>query len=326
MDQGRPDALLQRLSEYLALELKFKPNLQLPVCSPGGEVTVGIRDGTANVLRCLKVWYDMPPEVLFVAVNLVDRFLTKMKARPKHMACIAIASFQLSCSLVCGGAPGSPPVPEAAEVAAISQCKCTPGDLHRMQTIITSKLGVGVHDGAAPITAVDFLRVFHQLFLSVDQGQVYARMVDGAELCQKLEIVACDAAVSNFRPCEIALVVICATMDAGVSRLEHRPNSDDVLAVVNFATQLQQLCKIEESSFYECHEAVLMIIGRYNSQRQMPNRQRLVWKLSHRTLRYLRPTDKLVTTLPTITEHSLSPARADSTSEEDSWSGDEWSI
>lgn len=47
----------------------------------GGEVTVGIRDGTAHVLRCLKVWYDMPSEVLFVAVNLVDRFLTKMKVR-----------------------------------------------------------------------------------------------------------------------------------------------------------------------------------------------------------------------------------------------------
>lgn len=42
---------------------------------------MGIRDGTAHVLRCLKVWYDMPSEVLFVAVNLVDRFLTKMKVR-----------------------------------------------------------------------------------------------------------------------------------------------------------------------------------------------------------------------------------------------------
>lgn len=71
-------------------------------------------------------------------------------------------------------------------------------------------------------------------------------MVDGGELCQKLEIVACDAAVSNFRPCEVALVVICAQMDAGVSRLEHRPSNDHVLVVVNFASQLQQLCKVGE--------------------------------------------------------------------------------
>lgn len=69
-------------------------------------------------------------------------------------------------------------------------------------------------------------------------------MVDGGELCQRLEIVACDAAVSNFRPCEVALVVICAQMDAGVSRLDQTPSSDGVLAVVNFATQLQQLCKV----------------------------------------------------------------------------------
>lgn len=43
------------------------------------EITTGIRDGSAHVLRCLKVWYDLPSDVLFVAINLMDRFLTKMK-------------------------------------------------------------------------------------------------------------------------------------------------------------------------------------------------------------------------------------------------------
>uniref|UniRef100_A0A1B6FGZ6 Cyclin N-terminal domain-containing protein n=1 Tax=Cuerna arida TaxID=1464854 RepID=A0A1B6FGZ6_9HEMI len=325
MDQGPPDALqplLNQLTEYLALELKFKPNLQLPLCSPGGDVTVGIRDGTAHVLRCLKIWYDMPSEVLFVAVNLVDRFLSKMKAHPKHMACIAIASFQLAAEMVCRGKVGSPQVPQAIEVAAISQCKCTNGDLQRMQGIITSKLGS--QDGSLPITAVDFLKVFHTLFLAVDEGNVYSTMVEGSELCHKLEIVACDAAVSNFRPCEVALVVICVQMDAGVPRLTHRPAHEHVAVVVNFATHLQKHCKIDEFSFYECHEAVLMIIGRYNSQQQTPNRQRLVWKLSHRTLRHLRPTDRLVKTLPTINEHALT--RSDSTSSEDSWVEEEWPV
>lgn len=321
MDQGPPDALqplLNQLTEYLALELKFKPNLQLPACSPGGDVTVGIRDGTAHVLRCLKVWYDMPSEVLFIAINLVDRFLTKMKARPKHMACIAIASFQLAAEMVCKGKVGTPAVPEAIEVAAISQCKCTIGDLSRMQDIITAKLATQ----DPPVTSVDFLRIFHTLLLAVDQADVYSRMVDGAKLCQKLEIVACDAAVSNLRPCEVALVVICSQMDAGLSRLQHRPTTDHVLAIVNFATQLQQLCQIEESSFYQCHEAVLMILGRYNAQRQMPHRQRLVWKLSHRTLRYLRPTDKLIKTLPTISEHAL----AREISPDDAWVNPDWPI
>jgi hypothetical protein len=43
------------------------------------EITTGIRDGSAHVLRCLKVWYDLPSDVLFVAINFMDRFLTKMK-------------------------------------------------------------------------------------------------------------------------------------------------------------------------------------------------------------------------------------------------------
>lgn len=61
-----------------------------------GEITIGTRDGAAHVLRCLKVWYDLPNDVLFTAINLVDRFLTKMKVRPKHMACISIGSFHLA--------------------------------------------------------------------------------------------------------------------------------------------------------------------------------------------------------------------------------------
>lgn len=61
-----------------------------------GEITIGTRDGAAHVLRCLKVWYDLPHDVLFTAINLVDRFLTKMKVRPKHMACISVGSLILA--------------------------------------------------------------------------------------------------------------------------------------------------------------------------------------------------------------------------------------
>ena len=39
---------------------------------------------------------------------------------------------------------------------------------------------------------------------------------------------------------------------------------------------------------------------------QVPHRQRLVWKLSNRTLRHLRPTDRLRPTLPKICEEAAS--------------------
>lgn len=61
-----------------------------------GEVTCGTRDGAAQVLRCLKMWYELPSDVLFTAINMVDRFLTKMKVKPKHIACISVGSFLLA--------------------------------------------------------------------------------------------------------------------------------------------------------------------------------------------------------------------------------------
>ncbi|XP_075227927.1 cyclin G [Lycorma delicatula] len=310
LDLGPPDALLGAL----VLEYKYQPKLQLPQLSQGGEVTVGIRDGSAHVLRCLKVWYDMPSEVLFVALNLMDRFLTKMKVKPKHMACISVASFQLASRVVCNCEP--------LDVAVISQCKCTMGDLVRMQGIIANKLG---QDNNIPITSLTFLRLFHSLFSALDIGHVYARCVGGEDdIWQRLEIIACDAVCANFRPCEVALVLLCCQMDSTVPQLQPPPSAADVMRLITFASHLQHLCKIPESSFNACHEAVLAVVARYNGEYQMPHRQRLVWRVSQRTLRYLRPTDKLVKTLPTIAEHGQLhiPARArrgSSSSSDDSW-------
>ncbi|RZF45191.1 hypothetical protein LSTR_LSTR009962 [Laodelphax striatellus] len=289
-----PDALLT----HIVLEQKYQPHLKLPTHSQkcSGEVTVGIRNGSAHVLRCLKVWYDMPSEVLFVALNVMDRFLTRMKVKPKHMACISVSSFQLACKVVCDCEP--------LDVAVISQCKCSVGDLTRMQAIIATKLGLQVEGGGTPTTALTFLRLFHAACLN-HHDRLYQRLVgEGDDMWQRLEIVMCDAVCANFRACEVALVVLCCQMDTAVSQLQPAASSSDVLSLVAFVSHLQVACNISEASFSACHEAVLTVVAQYNGETQMPHRQRLVWRVSQRTLRYLRPTDKLSRpTLPTIMEH-----------------------
>jgi len=321
-DTLRP--LLQQLDEALSLEGKFQAHLLLPsTLQDSQEVTFGIRDGSANVLRCLKVWYDLPSDVLFVAVNLMDRFLTKMKVRPKHMACISIAAFQLASHMVCGGAG-----PGATDVCAISQCKCTLGDLNRMQAVISSKLSA--ENESSPITALVFLRIFHGLLTAIDVDGIYARAVGEHDMLLRLEVLACDAGCSNFRACEVALVLLCSQLDSGVAALKPAPPASGVIALISFVANLQQHCKISERAFYSCHLAVLNILARYNAELQLPHRQRLVWKLSQRTLRSLRPTERLVTTLPTIDEHGqlhITPGcrRSGSfSSSDESWSGMSW--
>ncbi|EFX85006.1 hypothetical protein DAPPUDRAFT_238437 [Daphnia pulex] len=91
---------LQQQQQALAHEAKFQPKLQLLSTASNtgesGEITCAMRDGAAHVLRSLKVWYDIPCAVLLDALNMMDWFMSRIKARPKHLSCIAISSFHLA--------------------------------------------------------------------------------------------------------------------------------------------------------------------------------------------------------------------------------------
>ena len=89
---------LRQLDQALELEIKYRGAVQPSSTnaasvglgnqngtgnaihgSMGATITSGMRDGSAHVLRCLKVWYDLPSDVFFGAVSSIDRFLAKMK-------------------------------------------------------------------------------------------------------------------------------------------------------------------------------------------------------------------------------------------------------
>ncbi|XP_046475941.1 cyclin G isoform X1 [Neodiprion pinetum] len=342
-----PDAihpLVEQLQEALVLETKYQPNLQLPITTQNDEITIGARDGSAHVLRCLKVWYDLPSDVFFIAINLMDRFLTKMKARPKHMACISVSSFHIAAVQMAQSL-------DADHLVSISQCKCTGGDLKRMSEVIRNKLGWD--SGVQVVTALTFLRLFNVMFHAaagqLGLADLYANIVKESELLLRLEMVACDGNCASLRPSEVALVLLCTYLDSAVNRLDSNADATmslagiagpstsnstvsanpahQMLRLVDFAAELQKICKIPDESFYRTHELVGAILSKYNAQEQTPHRQRLVWRLSSRTARLLRPTDKFTSVLPAIAEHAPIPSpsriRCGSISSSSSWSSEE---
>ncbi|CAL7952451.1 unnamed protein product [Xylocopa violacea] len=321
-----PDAihpLLEQLQEALVLEVKYQPNLQLPSISQNDELTIGARDGSAHVLRCLKVWYDLPSDVFFVAINLMDRFLTKMKARPKHMACISVSAFHIAAVQLAQSL-------DADHLVSISQCKCTGGDLKRMSEVIRNKLEWA--PGTRPVTSLTFIRLFNAMFLAIASqlglGDVYSSIVTESELLLRLEMVACDGNCASLKPSEVALVLLCTYLDGAVNRLDTNTDAPisataissssiintsltsrhQMLRLLDFAIELQKICKISDTSFFSTHEAVGAILSKYNAQEQTPHRQRLIWRLSSRTARLLRPTDKFISVLPAIAEHAPVPS------------------
>ena len=85
-------SFLRKLDQALELEVKFRGAAQPPSGIAGrpeaaGSITSGMRDGSAHVLRCLKVWYDLPSDVLFNAISSIDRFLAKMKVSKVSTSC-----------------------------------------------------------------------------------------------------------------------------------------------------------------------------------------------------------------------------------------------
>lgn len=294
------EQMMSKLSELLALEPKYQPNLYLPQQSCNGEITIGTRDGAAHVLRCLKVWYELPNDVLFAAINLVDRFLTKMKVRPKHMACISVSSFHLAVQQL------NLQQIDTEDLVAISQCRCTSRDLVRMADIVANKLGVQMN--SPPVTALSFIRLFYYMFENAAEAlglsSIFSSAISLADLEMRLEILACDASCASIRPSELALVMIFTQMDVHVSaNKEHGLYNQQIHDLVDYAIQLQKFCRIPDSSFFYSHSIVAKILSQYNGQHKMPYKQRLVWKLSSRTMKVLRPTDKLTSYLPTIAEH-----------------------
>ncbi|GAB1867594.1 Cyclin-G1 [Camponotus japonicus] len=324
-----PDAIpsleLQELQEDLVLnlvqEVKFQPNLDdLPPTREGVQneyISIAARDKSAYILRCLKVMYDLSSDVFFMAINLMDCFLTRMNAKQKYMACISVSAFYTA------AVQQMQPL-DADHLVSISQCRCTADDLRRMSQLIQDKLERA--PGTRPITALTFLRLFNNMFHAVARqlhlGDVYASITNESELILRLEMVACDGNCASLKPSEVALMLLCSYLDASVNRLM-TANTEATVSnlshnalipppyqrlrdeLTQFAAKLREKCNISEESFRSTHGAVSAILSKYNAQEQAnkTHKQKLIWKLSPRTAGVLRPSQNFYSDLPAIAEH-----------------------
>lgn len=178
-----------------------------------------------------------------------------------------------------------------------------------MADIIANKLGVQMQ--TSPITAFTFIRIFYFIFKNAAEqlgiSEFYNNAISLSDLEMRAEVLACDASCASIRASELALVLICTQMDAHVNNNNNNNAGaidQQLHGLVDYAIEMQRLCRIPDSSFFHSHSTVAKILSQYNGQHKMPYKQRLVWKLSSRTLRVLRPTDKLTSYLPTIEEHN----------------------
>ena len=102
-----------------------------------------------------------------------------------------------------------------------------------------------------PANGLAFIRLFYYIFRNAANelglSDFYNSAIVLSDLEQKMEILACDASCASIRPSELALVMLCTQMDASVSTLE--AGSQQIHGLVDYAIQLQKLCRVSCFSF-----------------------------------------------------------------------------
>ena len=173
----------------------------------------------------------------------------------------------------------------------ISQCKCTAGDIMRMEKIVEAKLGCLPQE--EPVTTLTFLSLYHSLIESALPSVLLQQQLDMSTLSCKLETICCDASYAAFPSSRLAL----ALLFVEVGRLQGAPESaSEAAQIANVLIELQQLLQIADQTLHDCMTMLTSILAPYDGYAGYApsHRQRLTWKLSRRTLRQLRPTGKLL--------------------------------
>ncbi|XP_053319384.1 cyclin-G1 [Spea bombifrons] len=280
--------LLCQLNSLLEQELKNQPKacgLRLieTAHDNGLRMTARLRDFEVKDLLSLTQFFGFSTETFSLAVNLMDRFLSKMKIQPKHLGCVGLTCFYLSVKAT----EEERNVPLATDLIRISQYKFTVFDMMRMEKIVLEKLGWKVK----ATTACHLLQLYHSLVyenLTIERKKLF--MLEKLET--QLKACHCRIGFSKAKPSALALSVLALEVQ------------EQKLFELNDAIEyLREYSKISCRDLLCWKELVFKCLAEYSTSRcSKPNVQKLKWIVSGRTARQLKHSYYRIAHLPTIPE------------------------
>ncbi|XP_032067711.1 cyclin-G1 [Thamnophis elegans] len=282
--------LLVQLSALLEQELQSQPKLSgLRIIESAHDnrfqMTARLRDFEVKDLLSLIQFFSFRTETFSLAVNLLDRFLSKMKVESKCLGCVGLSCFYLAVKVM----EEESNIPLATDLIRISQYRFTVSDLMRMEGIILKKL----HRKVKATTAFQFL----QLYCSILGESINCERKDNLKLDRleaQLKACHCRLILSKAKPSVLALSIMALEAE-----------EEKVPELVEIIQCLRIHSKINSSEFSFWKELVSKCLSEYSSSKcSKPNGQKLKWIVSGRTARQLKPSYYRIAHLPTIPETS----------------------
>lgn len=244
LENQRLSFLLEVLiSKEAQMEKVYVPKILI---NQDGTISPGQRDEVILWLVQLKYQFSIYPETLALAICLLDRFLTTVKARPKYLRCIAVSCFFLAAKTM----EEDERIPVLQVLARDSLCGCSPAEILRMERIILDKLNWDLHTA----TPLDFLHTFHAIALSVNPQLIAGlpKMKPSQHAAvltsQLLQCMACSHLL-QFKGSMLALAII--SLEVEILR-------PDWLALT---IELMQKVKMDSSQLIHCRELVAQYLS-----------------------------------------------------------------
>ncbi|NWT97100.1 CCNG1 protein, partial [Urocynchramus pylzowi] len=280
--------LLLELPAMLEQELRAQPRaaglrLLEAAHDNGLRLTARLRDFEVKDLLSLTQFFGFHTETFSLAVNFLDRFLSKMKVQPKHLGCVGLSCFYLAVK----ASEEERNVPLATDLIRISQYRFTVSDMMRMEKIILEKLCWKVK----AITAFQFLQLYHS-FIHESLSCERRKHLNFERLETQLKACYCRIIFSKAKPSVLALSILALEIE-----------EQKLLELTEALEFLQLHSKISNRELIFWKELVLKCLTEYSSSKcSKPNVQKLKWIVSGRTARQLKHSYYRITHLPTIPE------------------------
>lgn len=254
------------LEEALAVENIYRPNLLViqDELQPR-EVTVSDRDRAVNILRLLRIWFDVPHGVFFTAATYLDLFLSRLKVQEKYLNCLTV-----SCFYVAAEKEGCNVDPN--QLVAISR-NFSINDLNRMVKIVKEKLKLDNNDNNRTTTCADFLVIYLEVIEYITSlwlvGYEMDDILNKEQLLTRLEILLANNSCAFFRSSILALVLLKLELEKLLTQAIANKSMHligELIQLLGILRELQYTCKIKSAELVNCSNNASNVMKQYDNQ------------------------------------------------------------
>lgn len=215
------------------------------------EIGPADRDRTVKWLMQLTLHFQFYPDTFFLSVNILDRFVTSVKAHPKYLRCIGITCLYLASKMV----EEEEIIPCTKDLIETSLCGCRTGDVLRMERIILEKLSWDL----CTTTSLQYLHVFHAIACKGVYDPKHSQRNLQKLTHALVRVVSQYPILVSFPSSVLALAVFSVDLEVSCNP-----------EWVNITLQMQALANIDTDVVMKCR----MVVRRYVlSTRPMSNIQ-----------------------------------------------------